>query len=237
MTFVAPLLVAAAFAAVPSPPAPAAPEPRFIRVTGAGRDFAAPDIARVDVGVETRDKTSLARANAGATARMQRVLTAIQGAGVAPRDVRTVQYDVDVERSFGRSSAGPAGTVTAYRVTNRVAVTVRDLSKLGALLDDVVAAGASSIDGLVVEKEDVSGERGRALAAAVADARSKAAALASSAGATLGEVVRIVEVGAEATPDLGLAYGIIGPRRSGPVPLAAGRLEIAASLELTFAIR
>jgi uncharacterized protein YggE len=239
MTLATPIALAAALAAAqapaptPVPPAPAAP-PRTLHVSGEGRAYAAPDVARVTIGVEAQDKASLARATADATARMKKVLAALEKGGVASRDVRTVRYEVEVQRSYERSSAGPPGTITGYRVVNQAAVTVREVAKLGALLDQVVAAGSNSIDGLVFEKDDTSAERARALEAAVADARGKAAALAKAAGATLGDVLQLSEGGRGPIP---LVEGFVAARSARAVPVATGQLEIAASVDVTYLIR
>jgi uncharacterized protein YggE len=162
---------------------------------------------------------------------MKRILAAIEKGGVAAKDVRTVRHDVEVQRSFER---GAAGTVTGYVVTSQVAVTVRDLSRLGALLDQVVAAGSNAIEGLSFEKDDDSAERARALEAAVADARAKAAVLAKAAGATLGEIVEITESAAGPVP---LAASGLVAARAAAVPIATGQLEVVATVALTVALR
>ena len=227
------LAAALATAQTPVPPtAPAAP-PRSIRVTGEGRAFAAPDVARVTIGVQARDPASLAKASADASARMKRVLAALEKGGVAPKDVRTVRYDVEVQRSYDKSNAG---AVTGYLVSNQVAVTIRDLAKLGALLDQVVAAGSNAIDGLAFEKEDTSAERARALEAAVAEARAKAAVLAKAAGVTLGEVLLVAESSAGPIP-LRADKDFVRMRAAADVPVATGQLEIAATVDVVVALR
>ncbi len=234
MTFALPLALAAGLAAppIPAPVAPPSTPLRAIHVTGEGHAFAAPDVARVTVGVQARDPASLAKASADATARMKRVLAALEKGGVAAKDVRTTRYDVEVQRSYDR---GNAGTITGYLVTNQVAVTVRDLARLGALLDQVVAAGSNAIDGLVLDREDTSAERARALEDAVADARAKAAVLAKAAGVSLGEVVQVAESVAGPVPLVD--KGFVAARAAGAVPVATGQLEVVASVDVTVAIR
>ncbi len=236
MTLAVPLALAAAVAGPisPQPPPAIAPAaPRAVLVTGEGRAFAAPDVARVTLGVAARDPASLAKASAEATARMKRVLAALEKDGVAAKDVRTVRYDVEIQRSYDKSSTG---AVTGYLVTNEVAVTVRELSRLGALLDQVVAAGANQVEGLTFEKEDPSAERARALEAAVADARAKAAVLARAAGATLGDVLQVVEGTPGAIPVR--MQGLVDARAArGAVPIAAGQLEIVATVDVAVALR
>lgn len=236
MPLATPLALAAALvtaqATLPAPVAIAPVPPRSIHVSGEGRAFAQPDVARVTIGVQARDGASLARASAEANARMKKVIAALEKGGVASKDVRTVRYDVEVQRSYEKPNPG---AVTGYVVSNQVAVTVRDLAKLGALLDQVVAAGSNAIDGLAFEKEDPSAERARALEAAVADARAKAATLAKAAGVTLGEVLLVAESSPGAIPFR--QEGLVQMRAAGAVPIATGQLEIVATVELTQAIR
>jgi len=220
---VATLLVAQA----PSPVAQNAP--RTVHASGEGRVSVAPDIARAAIGVDAQDP-SLARANADATARMAKVMATLEKAGIAAKDVRTTRYSVDVQRSFEKSRPG---AVIGYRVTNQVLVTVRDLRRLGAVLDQVVAAGANDVGQLSLEKDDTSAERDRALERAMSDAREKASVLAKAAGASLGEALQVTEGGR-----MGIVpVAMYARTAASEVPLSTGELDIVATVEVTFAIR
>jgi len=209
---------------------PALSASRSVHASGEGRVSTAPDIARVVVGVEAQEPT-VARANADATTRMKKVLAALEKAGVAAKDIRTLRYNVDVQRSF----QGPnAGTVIGYRVVNQAQVTVRELPRLGAVLEQVVAAGANDVSGISLEKEDTSAERGRALERAMSDARGKASVLAKAAGASLGEAVQVSEGGRG--PIIPMGPMMRTAAASAEVPVSSGELEIVAAVEVTFAL-
>ena len=223
--------LAAALLLAQAPP-PAAPNaPRTVHASGEGRISVAPDVARVAIGVDMQDQ-SLARANADATARMAKVMATLEKAGIATKDVRTTRYSVEVQRSFEKSSAG---VVIGYRVTNQVLVTVRDLRRLGGLLDQVVAAGANDVGPLSLEKDDTSAERARALEWAMSDARARASVLAKAAGASLGEALQVTEGGR--MPIVPVAMYARARSAGSDVPLSAGELEIVATVDVTFAIR
>jgi uncharacterized protein YggE len=224
-------LAAALFLAQASPPA-AQSAPRTVHASGEGRISVAPDIARVVIGVDAQDQ-SLARANADATTRMGKVMAALEKAGIATKDVRTIRYAVDVQRSFEKENAG---AVVGYRVTNQVLVTVRDLRRLGGFLDQVVAAGANDVGALSLAKEDISAERARALERAMSDARARASVLAKAAGASLGEALQVNEGGAMPIPLNGL-MSVRTASAAADVPLSAGELEIVATVDVTFAMR
>jgi uncharacterized protein len=205
---------------------------RTVRASGEGRISAAPDIARVTIGVEAQDP-SLARASADATARMKKVMAAIEKGGVAAKDVRTIRYGVDVQRSFGKSSAG---VVIGYRVVNQVLVTVRDLPRLGGLLDQVVAAGANDVGALSLEKDDTSPERARALERAMSDARARGSVLAKAAGGSLGEALHVEEGGRAPIVPVAL-MGVRTAAASSDVPVSTGELDFVATVDVTFALR
>lgn len=224
----------AANAQVPTPPPawpPYPPPPRSIRVSGEGRARAAPDVAVVSVGVEAIGK-SLARTRADADARMQAVLAAVKGAGVAPKDVQTLRYDVQIERPWKDGEPGP---ITGYHVSNLAQVKVRDLARLGDLLDKVAAAGSNAIQGLAFEKEDTAPEAARALADAVREARAKAEALAKAAGVALGEVQSVGESVQRPGP-IPVRMMAMEAKRAG-APVETGEVELTATVELVFGIR
>jgi uncharacterized protein YggE len=216
---------------VPGPPAGVAWPARVIRVSGEGRVAVAPDVAYVVAGVETTGKV-LAPAVADAAARMRRVLDAVAKAGVAERDVQTTRHDVQVDRPWVN---GRQGDVTGYTVAGEVRIRVRDLSRLGAVLDRVVAAGSNTVRGLTFERDDPAPVRAEALARAVAVARARAEAMAKAAGVTLGEPIAIEEAGA-ARPIPVMREGFASARAA-EAPVATGTLDVTADVTVTFAVR
>jgi hypothetical protein len=222
------LAAAFLFAQAPLPFGQSAP--RNVHASGVGRVAVAPDIARVSIGVDVQD-ANLGRANAEATARMAKIRAAIGNAGVSSKDVRTTRYAVEVQRSFQPPNAG---SVIGYRVINHVLVTARDLDRVGKLLELVVTAGANDVGDLTLDKEDQSVERARALERAVADARAKATVLAKAAGASVGEALQVGEVSNAAVP---ITVSRMRAAAESDVPTSTGDLELAATVDVIFAIR
>ena len=205
-----------------------APPPRTIQVVGQGRASAAPDSARVTIGVESFDK-SLARASERANADMQGVLSVLTAAGVPPADVRTTRYDVMVERRH--DERGQLVEPIGFRVSTGAEVRVRDLAKLGAILDRVVAAGSNQIHGLTLEKADPTEAQAQALGDAYNDARAKAAALARAAKIQVGEIVWVSESSGAGPP-----IPLRAEAFRAAAPVATGELEFTAQVIATFAI-
>jgi hypothetical protein len=227
------LLVAGPAPARAAPASTAEAAPRTIRVTGEGRVSVSPDVARFSVGVDALAKT-LAAASAEAGQRMRAALDALQKEGVASKDVRTTRYDVSIERPW---KDGKPGLVTGYRVSNAAEVKVRDLGRLGAILDRVTAAGSNAIGALRMERDDPTPERLQALAAAYQAARAKAEALAKAAGVQLGEVLSVSESSSAVPRPMPMAMMRAAPAAEADVPIAEGELVYAAQVDATFAIR
>jgi hypothetical protein len=222
----------AAGAAAPALAAEAPPPPRALRVTGEGRVTVRPDVALLLAGVESTGQ-DLGKVTRDAAAQMRKVVAALGEAGIPDKDVQTTRHDVQVEREWKNGRQGPIG---GYTVSDEVRVTVRDLSKLGPVLDRVTAAGANALHSLAFQKEDPNPDRARALVAAYAAARVKADALAKAAGVALGEVLSLSEAG-QAAPIPMRGMVMARAEDAGGTPVQAGEMEIAASVEVVFGLR
>src|SRR5437667_27280 len=91
-----------------------------------------------------------------------------------------------------RAGAPDSGPLT-YHASNTAQITVRKLDQLSAVLQAAVDAGANNIYGVSMSLSDSSALANDARAKAIADARSKADALAKAAGVKLGRIISISE--------------------------------------------
>lgn len=190
-----PALTAQAQDATPVPPPGASlvvsATPRTITVVGEGKVKVEPDIARINIGVETL-LPSVREATDANNKLVDGVLAALVEAGVAADDIQTSGFNVYAERF------GPAGPLpeneTNYRVSNTVNVVVRDLTKISDVLDAAINAGANNIYGIEFALDDTSAVESEARAAAVENARAKAEELAGLTSVTIGNVVAVSEV-------------------------------------------
>jgi len=233
-----------ALAQTPSPTAnpgatasAAADTPRTIIVVGEGTVKIQPDIARANIGVETLGST-VKQATSEAATTMEAVLAALKSQGIAEKDIQTSGYSVWADRN-----GGPEGRDTekvTYRVNNNVSVVIRDLAKVGAVLDAAIEAGANSIYGLTFSVDEPQKLAAQAREKAVADALSRAQELARLNGVEVGAVVSISEViGSSSYPanDLRAAskeavYGL-----GGAGAVLPGELELTMHLQMIYAIQ
>ncbi len=207
---------------------------RWVEVSGEGSVSAAPDFARVTLGVTTTGKD--AREAMAANAKAANALVAlIKSEGVSPADIQT--SDVSISPVFSNQSPAQAGTptITGYSVSNNVTVTVRDISSLGALLDKAVAAGANAIYGIGYGENDPSALLDKARPLAVADARRKAVIYALAGGAKIGRLMELTEE-AGVRP-IAFATRTYAPNAAASTPIEAGQdkltVTIMARFELT----
>ena len=216
---------------------PVGESPRVINVSGSGRATAAPDVAYLTLGVESRNEDAAA-AVADSTERMNAVMAALEAQGIAAEDIQTVVYRMYLEQvPSPRPAPTPTGEtpmIERYVVMNQVRVTVRDLAGVGDILQEALSAGANRVADVAFAVEDTTALRREAREAAIADARAKADQLAAGLGATVGAVYSVSEYGgAEPVYAVREVYGMGG---GGGVPVQAGELAVAVEIQVSFLI-
>ncbi len=209
---------------------PAIAETPQITVAGEGEIAVAPDLARISLGV-THQALTATEAMDLMGADLARVLDRLRASGVAPSDMQTSGLRLDILRDY-KNTGVPR--VTGYTANSNIAVTIRDLDDLGAVLDALIEDGANQLSGLQFDVADRAPHLTAARQAAVADARSKAEIFATAAGHTLGPVQMIREAGQTARPMPMMEMRMAAD--SGPVPIAEGEIIIRADVAITYAL-
>ncbi|GAB4539416.1 MAG: SIMPL domain-containing protein [Anaerolineae bacterium] len=211
--------------------------PRTITVVGEGKVRIKPDIAQINIGIEIIGDT-VKDASSQAAATMDTVIATLLAQGIEEKDIQTSGYSVWVERPYGPE--GPMGD-TLYHVNNTVMVTIRDLDKVGAILDATIEAGANNIYGVSFSVADPNPLMSQARERAVADARAKAEELAGLNNVTIGEVISVSEViggmGGYYTGGFRAALPMAEGMGSGGGPISPGELEMTTQLQVTYAIQ
>lgn len=215
----------------PAAPTESTPAPATLTVSGHGTVIAQPDTARITFGV-TIDGETLAAAQSEATVTMSAILAEVEGAGVAERDIQTVDYRVDILYDY--DDDGDVSRILGYQVSNSVSVTVRDLDALGALLDAVVAQGANDVYGISFFLADTTAAARQARTAAVDDAMTKATDIAAAAGLQISRVVSIAERSSPPPTPVDFDAADVAESAPSSVPVQAGSTEITADVDMTF---
>jgi len=213
-----------------------------LSVTGMGRIQAKPDVATVSVGLQTTANTAQ-EAMAQNSAQMEKVIAAIKGQGITDDDIRTTGVNLVPVYEQRRDPSTQPPRVVGYRATNQVRVEVKDLSKVGAVLDAAVTAGANLAGGVSFSIRDVQAVSDQALRQAVADAQRKAQTIATAAGVKLGAVTSIfTDYINVPTPDAYYGRGGAGDfaveaLAAVPAPIEPGQLTITAQVRVVYDIQ
>jgi uncharacterized protein YggE len=210
---------------------PALAADRIIRVAGEGKAAATPDMASIHAGVSSRAGTAADALSANSRA-MAAVLATLKDQGIAAKDVQTSQ--LNIQPVYRMDNQGrQQNDVIAYDVTNEVRVLVRDISKLGTVLDTVVRSGANQMSGVNFGFADSTAIQDKARAGAIDDAKRRATLYAHQAGVKVGKVLSISEqpIHEPVYPMRGL-----GKMEYAGVPIAAGEEEVRAQVYVEYSL-
>ncbi len=215
-----------------TPSAEATP-PATLSVSGHGSVLVEPDTASVIVGVTILEPT-LSAAQEKATTQMTAILDAVKAAGVDEKDIQTVSYSVEIIQDYDQQ--GNPIAIRGFRVSNQVSVTVRDVARLGELLDTVVAQGANTIYGINFFLADPATAATQARTLAVHDAMDKAKELAAAAGLTVGRVLSITET--SFVPPAPVFAGDMGRAAAeAAVPIQTGTQTVNVDVQMIFELK
>lgn len=189
----------------------------------------APDRAFVDLSVQTRSQNPKEASTANAKT-MTAVQAKLKSLGLAPDAIRTQAYQLTPEYDWVNGKQVSRG----YSVTNSIEVRVDNLDQLPEVIDMGIAAGATSAGAIRFDLRDRAAVERDALKSAVADARARAEAAASGAGLTIARVLSIQEGGrVEVPPPIPMYAAVREAKDSVTTPIAAGEIEIRATVTLT----
>ena len=197
-----------------------AQRPPEIAVTGRGTVWLSPDYATVRFTVVTRDAQA-ARAGEANARVMSAVRAALKARLSVPDDsLPTVWYAVSPEYDRGRQ--------VGYQAQSVVAARVRDLARVGAVIDAALEAGATGVQGIEFDSSRREAAHLEALAQAVRNAQRQAEAMAAAAGGALGALISVRTV--EAGPAAPMPMMLRAEALASETPVAPPALEVTAAV-------
>ncbi|HGG05950.1 MAG TPA: DUF541 domain-containing protein, partial [Aliiroseovarius sp.] len=197
---------------------------RTITVTGQGRVEAEPDMATITLGV-TQQANDAAKALQAVQTVSARIYTSLSGIGIEARDMQTSNLNLHPFYSNRTSSNSQPPRIVGFSASNMVTIRVRDLTKVGPVLNMIARDGGNEFNGLRFGLQVPAPLREQARVAAVKDAIARAGVLAEAAGVTLGPVQTISENGGGGAPVMMMRNAEFA---SDAMPVAAGELSITA---------
>lgn len=211
-----------------------------MRVTGEGSISVNPDLALINLGVETTER-SVAEALSEASTAMDNMVKSLQNSGLENRDIQTrffnisPQYDYQEVVELGRRAN--RRVLVGYTVSNSATIKIRNLDDVGGIIDNVVNAGGDSarIDGITYTVEDPQPFMAKLREAAVKDAYAKADQLAFLTGVSLGRLIFISELGGTPMPQaFGEGGGTLRAFAAPATPISSGELELRLTVQAVF---
>lgn len=209
---------------------------RTLSVSGTGKATAKPDMASIQFSVETRGKTAKEALTINAE-RMNAVISALKNQRVLDKDIQTNGLSLNIEYARDQNGRYQNQKIDGYRVYNTVTARLRDVSKVGEIIDKTIGAGANRMNSLSFSFSDDSALRNKARKAAVTDATAKAQLYAQEAGISLGKVLAISEPGSSTSRPFAVrGQSMAMEDLSASTPIATGESSISAQINMIFEI-
>ena len=188
-----------------------------------------PDVATLSTGVVTQaaDANAALKAN---SAQMNKVVAAIRAAGIAERDIQTSGININPQYRYAENQPP---TITGYQASNTVNIKVRDIAKLGEVLDALVASGANQVNGPSFEIDQPEAAYDEARQAALKKAQARAEMYAKSLGLRVRRIVSISE-GGGFRPPMPMMKAMAMDARMESAPVSPGETTLSANLDVVF---
>lgn len=219
------------------------PPQRTISTTGTGIVTVEPDMASFSVGMEARNE-ELKVAQDEVTAEADAITAMLLENGVEEKDIRTSSYRVTPENRYDRN--GNFLRIENYLVSMSISITVRDIDKVGTLLDESVGLGADYVSSISFSVSDPDPHIQEARQLAIADAKLKAEDYATGSDSTLTGLFSLWESSspqptaresdAAAAPMAADADMAMEQSESRPVEISAGSTTFIVKVETTWTI-
>jgi uncharacterized protein YggE len=209
------------------------PQPRTLHVTGVGTIEREPERANILLAVESLESTARQASQANAT-KMDAVLVALRRLGIMPPRVKTISYYLRPEYAADRGGREPR--IVGYRAVNMVQVRVDTITRVGAVIDAAIGAGANRVANLSFELRDPDAARIEALRIAVSKARAEAQAIAAAAGQRLGPPLTI-HSSYQPIPYMDMQRGMAEMAAAvpaPPTPIEPGMVSLMATVSIAY---
>ncbi len=202
-----------------------------VSFTGEGKVKATPDTAKVEIGLITEGKDSISVQNENSS-KMNAVIKFLKEQKIGGEDIKTSAYSLSPKYEYNKGKS----TLVGYILNQALTVTVRDLNKIGEILDGAVSNGANQINSISLFVDKPEELKNKARETAVKQAREQALSISRIAGFNLGRVVGFNENSMGEPP---IFYeAMVKGGGTAPAPqIEPGTQEITINVTLTYLIK
>jgi uncharacterized protein YggE len=205
---------------------------RSITVSGESTVMAKPDVATVNISVETASPNAKAAARENANT-MTAVKNAVVAAGANASAIETNNYNLYPEQVY---EGGKAKTKD-YKCENSMKVTVNNLALTGPVMDAAIKAGANRIDSVEFKISHPEQFKERALREATANAAEKARVIAAALGRNVVNVYSVTENSNDMVAYRMMNLKVAGAARdNAATPIEPGDAQVKSNVTVVFEI-
>lgn len=193
-----------------------------LNLSAYGETRVAPDMATINLGVNTEAPTAAAAMAANAS-QMNKIFAALRRAGIADKDIQTSGLNLNAQYDYVENNPP---RLRGYQATNQVTVTVHDLARLGSAVDATVSAGANQVNGISFGLNDPTAAENAAREDAVKALSAKANLYARATGYRVGRLVTLSEGGGYSAPPPMPMMAMARMEKDSSTPIAGGELKV-----------
>lgn len=206
---------------------------RTINVSGDGEMNISPDLAYVTFGVMT-EKNTVNEAQKENSSAMNNIIASIKKEGIQKEDIKTTNYNINPKYNYDNKTG--TSTLVGYTVSSSLNVTVRDINKVGIIIDRAIESGANFSNGISFGVSDYEKYYNMALLKAVSKAKGKADIIASAIDVKLTVPVSIVELSNGNYPQPPVYYDRISMKESSnsSMSVETGTFKVKASVSMVY---
>ena len=208
-----------------------------VSFSGEGKVTATPDIAVISASILTQGKDSKAAQDSNSV-KSKAVADFLKKEGIDDKDVKTSNYNINPQYVYPPNGGQPS--ISGYQVSESYEIKVRDLTKVSAVLDGLVSAGANQVNNLGLQIENPDELQTQARQMAIDNAKKKADELEKQVGISLGRIVNFSEnsAGSPIPMYYDLKSQASGMGGGGPAPeISNGQNDITVDVTITYQIR
>jgi uncharacterized protein YggE len=203
-------------------------------VSGYASLSSAPDKASISMAVINIEKTVQEAQKKNNTA-TNALISALKAEGIANEDIITDRYNLWPQYDYSELGKNNPPAIKGYEIHNELSVTVKDLSRLGIILDTAIQAGANNINSIQFDKADKKSLENNALTQAVHNAHDKALSIATALDMKLGSIIMVNESGFKTIlPMNNMRISNIEADALGSTPINAGPINVQANITITY---
>lgn len=195
-------------------------------VVGEGKVTATPDSSNVSAGVSATGAT-VPQVQNQINSIINKISSSVKNLGIDSKDIKTANYNINP--TYNESQK-----ITGYSANTTLTIKVRNVKKIGQVIDTATSAGATNVTNLGFEVADKTVFENQARKLAVEDAKKKAQSAADIAGFRLGRIINYSEnFGGIPQP---VALSAESKTGQTPTNLEPGQEEIQITVTLSYEI-